>query len=195
MFNINYFKGALITVMALAFLAGIPVGPIESRGQFEVPPEDVANFIHAVIEADRTLYTTHVVERMQENGVVIASQHWKRRGQLPLPAQMLLLAGTSVEEQGSGLKYRLASLWPIREENGPADDFEKAGLEVVAEDPGAVYSGTIKRGDLRYFQAIYADKAVSTACVNCHNTHILSPKRDFKLGDVMGALIISFPLK
>jgi len=196
----NIFKGAYTAVMALVFLAfvflaGFPWGPHESQGQSGVPPEEVANFIHAVIEADRTLYTTHVVERMQDNGVVIASQHWKKRGQLPLPAQMLMLGGMSVEEQGSGLKYRLASLWPIREENGPADDFEKAGLKVVAEDPSEVYAGTIKRGDLQYFQAIYADKAVSSACVNCHNTHLLSPKRDFKLGDVIGALIISFPLK
>ena len=132
---------------------------------------------------------------MQENGIVIASELWKKRAQLPLPAQMLQLSGLEVEAQGTGLKYRLASLWPIEEENGPANDFEKAGLEVVSEDPSEVYEGTIKRGNLRYFKAIYADKAVSMACVNCHNAHILSPKRDYKLGDVMGAIIISFPIK
>ena len=31
-------------------------------------PEVVADYIHAVIEADRTLYATHVVDRMQETG-------------------------------------------------------------------------------------------------------------------------------
>ena len=41
---------------------------------------------------------------------------------------------------------------------------------------------------------IYADKAVSKACVNCHNNHILSSNREHKLGDVMGGIIISFPL-
>ncbi|MEO8328228.1 MAG: DUF3365 domain-containing protein [Nitrospirota bacterium] len=195
MFNEKNFKGALKVVIAFIAFGGMLVWPNESRGETGVPPDQVANFIHAVIEADRTLYTTHVVNRMQEHGVVIASELWKTRGQLPLPAQMVLLAGMEVEAMGSGLKYRLASLWPIEEENGPADDFEKTGLEVVAADPNESYSGTIKRGDLKYFKAIYADKAVSMACVNCHNAHTLSPKRDHKLGGVMGAVIISFPVK
>ena len=33
-----------------------------------IPPETVTDYIHAVIEADRTFYTIHVVERMQKQG-------------------------------------------------------------------------------------------------------------------------------
>lgn len=157
-------------------------------------PEVVAGFIHTVIAADRALYTTHVVDRMQENRIVIAAEAWKQRKALPLPAQMLLMSGRVAEMGGSGLRYRLASLWPIYEENGPSTAFEEAGLKVVAENPDEVYSGIIKRGDQRFFKAIYADRAVSKACVDCHNGHLLSSKRDFKMGDVMGAIIISFPL-
>jgi len=36
--------------------------------------------------------------------------------------------------------------------------------------------------------------AVTAACVECHNSHPSSPKSDFKVGDVMGGLVISFPL-
>ncbi|MGE0474413.1 MAG: DUF3365 domain-containing protein [Nitrospirales bacterium] len=157
-------------------------------------PEMVADYIHAVIEADRTLYTTHVVDRMQETGTVIASEGWKKRNALPLPAQMLLLSGLKVGESGLGLQYRLASLFPIYERNGPTTDFEREGLEAVEKDPSKPYTGVISRGGKRYFKAIYPDKAVSKACVNCHNTHILSGKRDREVGDVMGGVIISFPL-
>ncbi|HBP86072.1 MAG TPA: hypothetical protein DD706_00055 [Nitrospiraceae bacterium] len=157
-------------------------------------PEVVAGYIHAVIAADRALYTTHVVDRMQENRIVISAEAWKQRKALPLPAQMLLMGGRVVEMGGSGLRYRLASLWPIYEENGPSTVFEETGLKVVAENPDEVYSGIIKRGDQRFFKAIYADRAVSKACVECHNGHLLSSKRDFKLGEVMGGIIISFPL-
>lgn len=195
MFQTSFFKGTFIAGITLVAFAGMPAGPAESKGQAGVPPDKVADYIHAVIQADRVLYTTHVVNRMQENGIVIASELWKKRAQLPLPAQMLLLSGLEVEAQGSGLKFRLVSLWPLEEGNGPANEFEKTGLEVVAEDPSESYSGTIKRGKLKYFKAIYADKAVSSACVECHNGHLLSPKRDYKLGDVMGAVIISFPVE
>lgn len=157
-------------------------------------PEVVANYIHSVIAADRALYTTHVVERMQEHRVVIAAEAWKQRKALPLPAQMLLMSGRIVEMGGSGLRYRLASLWPIYEENGPSTVFEETGLKVVSENPDEVYTGTITRGEQRFFKAIYPDIAVSKACVTCHNGHILSSKRDHKLGGVMGGIIISFPL-
>jgi hypothetical protein len=167
---------------------------ISPSAEFTFSPEVVAGYIHAVIAADRALYTTHVVERMQENRIVISAEAWKQRKALPLPAQMLLMGGRVVEMGGSGLRYRLASLWPIYEENGPSTPFEEAGLQAVAENPDEVYSGIIKRGDQQFFKAIYADRAVSKACVECHNGHLLSSKRDLKLGDVMGGIIISFPL-
>lgn len=173
---------------------GIAFAAAEEEMEVDFSPQVVANYIHAVIAADRALYTTHVVDRLQEERVVVAAESWKQRKALPLPAQMLLMAGRVVEMGGSGLRYRLASLWPIYEENGPSTVFEEAGLKAVAEDPDEVYSGTITRGDKRFFKAIYADRATSKACVNCHNGHILSGKRDFKLRDVMGGIIISFPL-
>ncbi|MEO8327982.1 MAG: DUF3365 domain-containing protein, partial [Nitrospirota bacterium] len=160
-----------------------------------INPENVAHFIYAVIESDRTLYTTHIVDRMQETGTVVASEAWESRNALPLPAQMLLLSGTRVREKGTGLEFRLASLLPIYQKNGPASEFEKLGLEAVEHEPSQPYTGYVRRGDKLYFKAIYADKAVSKACVNCHNTHLLSPKRDRKLGDIMGGVIISFPVE
>lgn len=186
--------GMIIILLAAIGWIGISSADEEKTSKATFSPEVVANYIHAVIEADRTLYTTHVVKRMQDGGVVIATEGWKKRNALPLPAQMILMAGRKVEESGTGLRYRLASLRPIYEENGPADVFEEAGLKVVSEDPSEVYTGIITRGDQRFFKAIYADLAVSEACVNCHNAHILSSKRDYKLGDVMGGIIISFPL-
>ncbi len=173
---------------------GIAFAADEEELEVDFSPQVVANYIHAVISADRAIYATHVVDRLQEERVVVATESWKQRKALPLPAQMLLMAGRVVEMGGSGLRYRLASLWPIFEENGPSNVFEETGLQVVADDPGEVYSGIITRGDQRFFKAIYADRATSKACVSCHNGHILSGKRDFKLGDVMGGIIISFPL-
>ena len=160
-----------------------------------LPYQIVADYIHDIIEADRTLYTTHVVDRMQETGTAIASERWKDRNALPLPAQMLLLSGKRVKSTGRGLHYRLASLWPIYKKNGPANDFERNGLQAVQENPDEPYTGLITQGNESRFEAIYADLAVSKSCVNCHNRHLLSPKRDHKFGHVMGAIIISFPVQ
>jgi hypothetical protein len=50
-------------------------------------------------------------------------------------------------------------------------------------------------GGKYYFRAVYPDFAVAESCVSCHNSHPTSPKRDFKLNDVMGGIVLSIPLK
>ena len=187
-------RSAYVVVPLLAgLLAGASVVlPGEQPG---VAPEVVADYIHAVVEADRMLYTTHVVERMQELGVTVATEHWKTQRALPLPAQMLLMSGWEVEGEGMGLRIRLTSLWPINKENGPLDDFERSGLEQVRKTPNKPYTGIITQGEKRYFKALYADRAITGACADCHNQHEASQKRNHKLNDVMGGIVVSFPLR
>lgn len=159
-----------------------------------IPPEVVAEYLNSVVQTDRELYINYIVDRMQDLNVVKATENWKQNDALPLPAQMVRLAGEAIRGQGSGLAIRLASLWPIYDWNGPADAFERKGLQEVAENPSTPYAGIITVEGKRFYKAIYADRAVSKACVNCHNTHPSSPKQDYKLYDVMGGIIISFPL-
>jgi hypothetical protein len=182
----------LVPFFALLFGGTSVVLPEEGPG---VPPHVVADYIHALVQADRALYTTHVVERMQELGVTVATEHWKAQRALPLPAQMLLMSGWIVEGEGMGLRIRLTSLWPINKENGPLDDFERSGLEQVAKTPNRPYTGIITQGEKRYFKAVYADRAITSACIDCHNGHESSRKRNHKLNDVMGAIVVSFPLR
>jgi Protein of unknown function (DUF3365) len=159
-----------------------------------IPPEKVAEYVHAVLEADRTVYTNHVVNRMQAKGIVSAAEHWENENALPLPAQFLQHSGKLVAEGGRGIRYRLISLWPIYQRNAPATEFERKALEALNQQPNRPFTGVVTSGRKQYFQAIYADRAVSTACVTCHNTHPLSPKRDFRANDVMGGMAITIPL-
>lgn len=166
----------------------------EREAPVSIPPETVANYVHAVIDANRTVYTRHIVEKMQAKGVVEAAETWKQENALPLPAQFLIETGKLMAEKGVGIRYRLASLTPIYVWNGPTTDFERKGLEAVLKHPERPFTGFFRTGRDRYFQAIYADVAVSQACVACHNTHMNSPRRDYKLHDVMGGIVITIPV-
>lgn len=160
-----------------------------------IAPETVTDYIHAVIEADRTFYTIHVVERFQQQGGAPAAENWRtQKKALPLPAQFLAEASDLASKTGTKVRYRLVSLWPINPQNGPDDESEKKGLDAVREHPEQAATSTVMIGNQTYFRAIYADRAVSQACAGCHNTHPHSPKKDFKVGDVMGALVIEIPL-
>jgi len=160
-----------------------------------IPPEKVAAYVYAVIKADRTVYTTEIVNRLQEKGVIMASEHWEQENALMLPAQFLHHSSKLAAESGSGIRYRLISLWPIYRRNAPASDLERSALESLRKNPDWPVTGIVTSGRKQYFQAIYPDLAISPVCVSCHNGHRLSPKRDFKLNDVMGGIAITIPLE
>jgi Protein of unknown function (DUF3365) len=160
-----------------------------------ISPERVADYVHAVLEADRMIYTTQIVNRMQEKGIVAATEHWEQDSTLLLPAQFLQHSGRLVAESGRGIRYRLIGFSPIYQRNAPATEFERKALEVLRRQPDRPITGVVSSGKKQYFQAIYADRAVSSACITCHNSHPLSPKQDFKLNDVMGGIAITIPLE
>ena len=186
----------LLGMLALAFswYGAYSLDAKDAGGVGGIAPERVADYVHAVIEADRTIYTTWVVNRMQEKGIVTAAEHWEQENALPLPAQFLQHSGRLVAEGGGGIRYRLIGLSPIYQRNAPATDFERKALEALSRQPDHSFTGVVSSGRKQFFQAIYPDRAVSPACVSCHNSHPLSPKRDFKLNDVMGGIAITIPL-
>lgn len=159
-----------------------------------IPPETVADYVHAVIEADRIFYTVHVVERLQKKGKMVASENWRAKDTLPLPAQFLMESSDLASKTGTKVQYRLIGAWPINPQNGPATEFEKKGLENVQTHPERPYTETVTSGTEQVFRALYADRAVSQACIGCHNAHARSPKRDFQVNDVMGGIVITIPL-
>ena len=164
------------------------------NGQFLFPPEVVADYVHSILESDRAVYARNIVARLESKGIMSASEHWEKDKSLMLPAQFLINTSRLVREKGLGVDFELISLWPINLENKPGNEFEQVGLETVDYHPVRPYTGQVKVGRKQFFQSIYADLAVTSACVECHNAHPKSPKRDFKLLDVMGGVVITLSI-
>ena len=86
-------------------------------------------------------------------------------------------------------------MWPVNAQNKPKTEIEKEGLKFIADNPGQNFYGNEKLGDTTYFTAIYPDVGVADACISCHNEHKDSPRTDFKIGEVMGGVVIRVPIK
>jgi hypothetical protein len=65
----------------------------------------------------------------------------------------------------------------------------------VLDHPDSNYYAEESLGGRRYFIAVYPDRAIVPACVECHNQHPNSPKRDFELGDTIGGMVVRVPLE
>lgn len=153
-----------------------------------------------VMDSDRTVYTRKIVNRLAaKEKVITASEHFDDEKALVLPAQMFRFGAEMVAEKAEkdpnvNFSYSLQSIWPINKQNAPKTDAEKEGLKFVAENKGKNFYTTEEISGTKYFTAVYADTAVAPVCVSCHNEHKDTPKDDFKLGDVMGGVVIRIPV-
>jgi hypothetical protein len=50
----------------------------------------VADYVHSVLESDRTVYVQHVVNRLEEQGILHLKEKWENENILMLPTQFLL---------------------------------------------------------------------------------------------------------
>jgi hypothetical protein len=179
----------LRTPVLAAALAALPVVAADGWGY-----KDIADALHLVMESDRTVYTRLVVNRLaNEEKVIKASEHWKDDKALVLPAQMFRYGSEMVAEKKAKFSYSLLSLWPVNKQNAPKTPVEKEGLQAIA-DKGTPFYKEETLGGKKYFTAIYPDKAIAKACITCHNDHKDTPRRDFKMGDTMGGVVIRIPM-
>jgi hypothetical protein len=153
--------------------------------------QDAADLLHAYASTSRANYTASVVARAKKSGCSKAIEEWAEENGLPLPAQFTRATADAARKAGK-FSYALQSEWPVNKQNAPRTDFEKAAVKAVMNRKP--YYGEETLGGKNYFSAAYADIATNAACTSCHNDHADSPKRDFKLQDVMGDLVIRIPM-
>ena len=172
----------------------------EPGSDTKVSVKAMADALHLVMDSDRAVYTKKIVNRLvKKEKVIKASEHFEDDKALVLPAQMFRFGSELAMKRAEKLddvnfSYTLQSIWPINKQNAPKTEAEKAGLKYVAENKGENYYTTEKLGGQEYFTAVYADTGVAPVCVSCHNKHPDTPKKDFKLGDVMGGVVIRIPI-
>jgi hypothetical protein len=182
-------------------LAGASCSPDSPRKPEASPPvvtfkpQEMADALHAVIAADREVYAREVVQHLAEVKSANLSEAGKTNGSPPLPPHLLRPASESVQQKGAEFHYVVRSLWPINPKNAPETATEKTGLQYVLDHPDLNYYAGESLGGRRYFIAVYPDRAIVPACVECHNQHPNSPKRDFELGNTIGGMVVRVPLE
>ena len=155
-----------------------------------IPSRQVADMLYALALANRSVYTRDIVQRLgpSKESVIIATEHYIDKKGLPLPAQMFSLVTSEIDSSDYWLSLR--SLTPINYANGPLTPLEEQGLQYVMANPDKAFYAEDDSAGQPSTVGIYADVATVEACVTCHNSHPQSPRHDFKLGDVMGGVIV-----
>jgi len=198
----KHLRKTLIGLGVTASVAGIgsAIAGNEAFNKPTISAKAMADALHLVMDSDRAIYTKKIVNRLvKKDKVIKASEHFEDDKALVLPAQMFRFGSELVAKRAEKLddvnfSYSLQSLWPINKQNAPKTEVEKEGLKFIAENKGENYYAEETLGGTTYFTAIYPDVGVAPVCVSCHNGHKDTPKSDFKLGDVMGGVVIRIPM-
>jgi len=143
----------------------------------------------------RTFYTQEVVSRAKESGMSINYDWDTVPNTLPLPATFTNVLGKQIKKENPGTAIRLYSRYPFphRKATETYDQFEQDALRAVEQTPKKpFYRKEVINGRLSMRYAI-AD-VMSSACVNCHNSHPETPKVGWKVGDVRGVVEIITPI-
>ncbi|MDE3036655.1 MAG: DUF3365 domain-containing protein [Nitrospirota bacterium] len=154
-----------------------------STGRAEDNYDLVARYVLETVRAFRTAYVLNVVEHVREGGIIPKEDWIKDAHAIPLPAQFVKAAGADLESFEIGL----IGLTPVYKSNLPRTQAEIDALQRLTSDRS---QKVISFVDGNQFKAMAADIAVVQSCVDCHNIHPDSPWRNYKKGDIMGAVIV-----
>ena len=145
----------------------------------------------------RTLYTTEVVNTAKKHGMEISHDYKTKSGAIPLPATFSMLLGNRIGGKDFGVKSKLYSNYPFpwREVTGGlADNFAREAWNALQENPKQAFTRFENVEGSLSLRFATAD-LMREGCIDCHNTHALSPKTDWRVGDLRGVLEVIIPVK
>ncbi|MFQ5653483.1 MAG: ATP-binding protein [Planctomycetota bacterium] len=148
------------------------------------------------LEEFNDLYTSEVVARIGDGTTRVTHDYESMEGAIPIPMDLITGFARDVGEDAPGVAFALYSPYPFpehRETGGLRDQFARDAWESFGTDPERPlhrYEDLEERPYLRYAVAA----VMRQGCVDCHNTHDESPKRDWRVGEVRGILEVDIPL-
>jgi len=147
------------------------------------PQALAARYVLETVKAVRSVYSKQIIEQVKKAGVK-PNENWQKDDHaVMLNAQFVKAIGAEIKDFELGL----VGLFPIYKSNTPKTPAEADALKKLAANPS---QPILIFADGNQTKGLAADFAITKGCADCHNAHPDSPKKDFKQGDLMGAVIV-----
>ncbi|WP_342109702.1 adenylate/guanylate cyclase domain-containing protein [Methylobacterium sp. SI9] len=180
----------LLVAAILLGLAGLPMAVwLDLRGLSERMLQTQAVETARIIDQMRSFYASDVVQAVNgATGRVITTHDYKGvPNAIPIPATLSLELGERISGADGAVKYRFISDLPFKDRKPhELDAFEAGALAELRAHPQSGFTSETAGSFFDRQVRIAAPIRMESACVRCHNAHPLSPKTDWKVGDVRG---------
>ena len=182
------------TLLAISVWVVVYTYESSERVVFQYASESAQDHAESVTQF-RNFYTQELMPRAMRAGVVITHDYKTRDNALPLPATLTIELGHYMSQVDGGTQVRLYSdlPFPWRAAERSLDDFQTQALKHLKANPEKPFVREEILNGQRVLRYAQADRMLA-GCVNCHNHYKDSPKTDWKVGDVRGALEVVLPV-
>ena len=176
------------TLLAVSMWVVVYTYESSERVVFQYASESAQEHAESVTQF-RNFYTQELMPRAMRAGVVITHDYKASDNALPLPATLTIELGHYMSQVDGGTQVRLYSdlPFPWRAAERSLDDFQTQALKHLKANPEKPFVREEILNGQRVLRYAQADRMLA-GCVNCHNHYKDSPKTDWKVGDVRGAL-------
>ena len=143
----------------------------------------------------RSFYTAEIASRAKKAGMQLGFDYKDKEGMLPVPATLVKALGASIALEHPGTNVRLLSNYPFTT-GAPADKldaFQSQALAALEKHPDTPVHAVETVGNRLSVRYAVAD-VMKEGCIGCHNNHPMSPKKDWKAGDVRGMVEVVVPV-
>ncbi len=179
-------------VLVVLILANAPPpdGAVGGEAGPPVPIQTVFAALEAENDAARRLWAGEIVGTGGERGLRF-DKDWHEEGidAGPLPALFLRETAEYMRRHPAPLYLFLGSDFPINE----ANRFTGLQTEHFAEIRRTGEPQFFQDPEFGFHTAMFSDVASAEACVVCHNDDPGSPRKDWRVGEIMGATTWSYP--
>jgi signal transduction histidine kinase len=192
-------RGFIFGLLVAALLAGLPIAVwLDLSTLSDAALQRQAGDLNSAITSVRGYYASNVVGRVlaSPGPPQVVHNYQTIPGAIPIPATLSLELGRVISEQQRNIEYRFVSDYPFKDRAPHAlDEFERDALAALRANPDRQVTDSA--------WSLFSDRVrlvtpvlMGQTCVDCHNTHPESPKRDWRVGDVRGiqAVTITQPI-
>ena len=145
----------------------------------------------------QSMYSSEVVERLNYIGITPRQDYRNHDGAIPFPATFSIELAKAMTNPKTDIITRLYSDYPFatRKDGGPKDEYESLALTTLRfakdkNEPFIRFENVNNRMSMRYGKSVL----MKQSCVDCHNIHPDSTKKDWKVGDVRGVREVIVPM-
>lgn len=197
--NLSGFQKILAPLL-IGFLVFIVVSGLQVREVYHntlslAGQQSALNLIDTAVSA-RAFYMHHVLPKATGAGLSVTHDFRQDPHGIPLPASLMRSLG-EMSQGGRAGELRLFSDEPFRFRGADAqsmDAFEREALDYLRRHPSSSYGQLLTLNDQPVYRLARADIMTDQSCIQCHNQHPDSPRRDWQVGDVRGVIQATVPL-